>query len=91
MIVFGRLVVEASGVRGLDGERDGGGGAGSGFSRLSCKLRPRACWRWDSDIEAEAAGSSAESALKTLTACLDDDRASLKGSSRVGMAFLIPR
>ena len=43
VVAFVVSALEVSGARGLSGERDGGGGAGSGFSRLSCKLRSRAC------------------------------------------------
>lgn len=89
--VPGKFVEEVSGVGGLAGESDGGGGAGSGFSRLSCTLRFRACWDGGCGIEAEVAGSGVGSRFRIWAASLDGARPKVKDSSRMGIALLSPR
>lgn len=88
----------ASGVRGSAGDSWGGGGSGSGFPRLFCRLKLRACC--DFAGAGALSGNGAED-VAFSNAMLDSDglrRASCEGcrlslamSSRLGARFLMPR
>ena len=88
----------ASGVRGLAGDSWGGGGSGSGFPRLFCRLRLRACCVFagagalvGSGAE-EVAFSMAMSDTEGLRrASFEGCRVSLAMSSLLGVLFLMLR
>lgn len=79
---------------GLEGDNDGGGGAGSGFSRLFCRLRFLTCCG-GTGLDRRGAELTSETGellvMDALKASLDGAFANLRESSRVGIAFLIPR
>lgn len=88
----------ANGVRGLAGESWGGGGSGSGFARLFCKLKLRACCVLDGATALPGRGAEVVAFSNGMLDCDGLRRASCEGcraslvlSARPGARFLMPR
>jgi hypothetical protein len=74
------------------GDKVVGGGSGSGFPRLSCKLRLRTCCgRSSRDCGSGAVATAGEVEAEALRASLEGALVTRVESSREGIAFLKPR